>query len=233
MSSARIGVPPANVWQWSDAHWLTSLRSRGDHESSTHPEPPPSALPIATNSDRQRSNDPKSRQRVAQRRTRFALVAEAVEEQLVQDHRVHRDELLAFESVDEKAGGLRVIELGELLVDQIEAFHRPAVIILVVADDQPLGHAFDLGRVAGQRLYSVRHHRSSDHGRALISNLFFPKPMLALPSTANAGATMHAANTAAEIPRSAVARPFIRSLPADKERSPRCSSPRASGSCRP
>src|SRR6266536_1599149 len=153
-----------------------------------------------------------ARQRVAQRRTRFALVAEAV---------------------DEKAGGLRVIELGELLVDQIEAFHRPAVIILVVADDQPLGHAFDLGRVAGQRLYSVCHHRSSDHGRALISNLFFPKPMLALPSTANAGATMHAANTAAEIPRSAVARPFIRSLPADKERSPRCSSPRASGSCRP
>src|SRR6266571_146359 len=163
-----------------------------------------------------------ARQRVAQRRTRFALVAEAVEEQLVQDHRVHRDELLAFESINEKAGGLRVIELGELLVDQIEAFHRPAVIILVVADDQPLGHAFDLGRVAGQRLYSVRHHRSSDHGRALISNLFFPKPMLALPSTANAGATMHAANTAAEIPRSAVARPFMRSLPAAKERSPRC-----------
>jgi len=85
------------------------------------------------------------------------LVAETVEEQLVQDHRVHCDELLAFEPVDEKAGGLRVIELGELFVDQVEALHRPAVIILVVADDQPLGHAFDLGRVAGQRLYLVGH----------------------------------------------------------------------------
>ena len=55
MSSARIGVPPAKVWQWSEAHWLTSLRSRGYHDSSTQPEPPPSALPMATNSDRQRS----------------------------------------------------------------------------------------------------------------------------------------------------------------------------------
>jgi hypothetical protein len=94
------------------------------------------------------------------------LVAEAVEEQLVQDHRIHRDELLAFEAVDEKAGGLRVIELGELFVDQVEALHRPAVIILVVADNEPLRHAFDLGRVAGQRLYLVRHRRSSDHRSA-------------------------------------------------------------------
>src|SRR5262249_42988703 len=171
------------------------------------------------------------RQRIAQRRTWLALVAEAVEEQLVQDHRVHRDELLAFEPVDEKAGGLRVIELGELFVDQVEAFHRPTVIILVVADDEPLGHAFDLGRVAGQRLYLVRHQRFSDHGRALISNLSPPEPMLALPSRAAAGAAVHAASTAAEIVRSA--RPFMRSLPADKERSPRCSSPRALGSCRP
>jgi hypothetical protein len=55
-----------------------------------------------------------------------------------------------------------------------------------VADDEPLGHALDLGRVAGQRLYLVCHQRSSDHGRALIPNLFSPSSMLALPSTANA-----------------------------------------------
>jgi hypothetical protein len=55
MSSARTGVPPASVWQWSAAHWFTNLRSRGDHDSRTQPEPPPSALPIATNSERQRS----------------------------------------------------------------------------------------------------------------------------------------------------------------------------------
>src|SRR5262249_39790816 len=123
------------------------------------------------------------RQRVAQRRTRLALVAEAVKEQLVQDHRVHRDKLLAFEPVDEKAGGLRVIELGELLVDQVETFDRPAVIILVVADDQPLGHAFDLGRVARQWLDLICHQRFSDRGRALILNLFSPR---STPSTANA-----------------------------------------------
>src|SRR5262249_17949366 len=128
-------------------------------------------------------------------RTRFALVAEAVKEQLVQDHRVHRDKLLALEPVNEKAGGLRIIELGKLLVDLVEAFHRPAVIILVVTDDQPLRHAFDLGRVAGQWLYSIRHQRSSGRARP--------------------------------------ARPLMRSLPRDKERSPRCSTPRASGSCRP
>src|SRR5262249_47597852 len=67
-----------------------------------------------------------ARQRVAQRRTRLALLAEPVEEQLMQNHRVHRDELLTLEAVDEKAGGLRVIELGELFLDQVEAFDRPA-----------------------------------------------------------------------------------------------------------
>jgi hypothetical protein len=72
---------------------------------------------MAMNSDRQRSNEVPC-QRLAQVRTGFALVPEAVEEQLMQDHRVHRDELLTLEAVDEKAGGLGVIELGELFFDQ-------------------------------------------------------------------------------------------------------------------
>ena len=42
--------PPASVCVWSEAHWLTSLRSRGDQVSSTQPEPPRSAFPIALNS---------------------------------------------------------------------------------------------------------------------------------------------------------------------------------------
>src|SRR5262250_403098 len=105
MSSARIGTPPASVWQWSDAHWLTSLRSRGDHDNSTHPEPPPSALPIATNSDRQRSNDPKSRASASRSATPGWLWSpRPSKSSSMQDHRVHRDELLAFEPVDEKAG---------------------------------------------------------------------------------------------------------------------------------
>src|SRR5262245_16213965 len=107
-------------------------------------------------------------ERVAEVWTRFALLAEPVEEQFVQDHRIHRDELLTLEAVDDKAGGPRVIELGELFLDQIEAFDRPAVIVLVVADDQPLGHALDPGRVTRQRLELVGHERSSGHAMALI-----------------------------------------------------------------
>src|SRR5204862_8183172 len=67
----------------------------------------------------------------------------------------------ALDAVDEKACGFRVIELGELFLDQVEAFDRSDVIILIVADDQPLGHALDVGRVARQRLDLVTHQRSS------------------------------------------------------------------------
>src|SRR6266436_908874 len=73
-----------------------------------------------------------TRQCVAQPCARFALVPKSIEEKLVQDHRVHRDELLALETVEQKARGIRVIELGQLLVDQIEAFDCPAVVVLVV-----------------------------------------------------------------------------------------------------
>jgi len=44
---------------WSAAHWFTRVPSRGRKLSSTQPEPPASALPIATNSARQRSTLPK------------------------------------------------------------------------------------------------------------------------------------------------------------------------------
>ena len=63
---------------------------------------------------------------IAQCRARLALLAKAIEEQLVQDHRVHGDKLLALEAVDQKTGGLGVVELGELLIDEIEALHRAA-----------------------------------------------------------------------------------------------------------
>ena len=88
---------------------------------------------------------------------RLALLTEAVEEHLVQDHRVHRDELLALEPVHDEAGRGGEVEPGQLLLDQVQALHRAAVIVLVVADDQPLGHALDPGRVAGERLHLVRH----------------------------------------------------------------------------
>ena len=61
ISSTKTGRPPASVVVWSAAHWLTSRLSRGEYARITQPEPPPSALPIAANSDRQRSILPKSR----------------------------------------------------------------------------------------------------------------------------------------------------------------------------
>src|SRR5262249_61922762 len=62
-----------------------------------------------------------------------------------------------------KAAAFVITAPAALPLYRLGLFPRPAVVVLVVADDQPLGHAFDLGRVAGQRLYLVRHQRSSDH----------------------------------------------------------------------
>ena len=61
MSSASSGVPPARPWVWSAAQTLTSVPSRGERLSTTQPDPPPSALPMATNSARHLAIDPKSR----------------------------------------------------------------------------------------------------------------------------------------------------------------------------
>ena len=61
MSSASTTVPPARVCVWSAAQTLLSVPSRGERESSTQPEPPRSALPMATNSARHLATEPKSR----------------------------------------------------------------------------------------------------------------------------------------------------------------------------
>src|SRR3954449_9413426 len=150
MSSARIGRPPASVWAWSEAHWFTSFPSRGEWLSRTHPEPPASALPMTTNSARQRSTLPKSRAR-ASRRAGLARLAEILKEQLVQDHRVRGDELFPLEAVEDEGRRGGEVEAGEPLLDQGQPLHGPAVVVLVVADDQPLGHALDVLRVAGER----------------------------------------------------------------------------------
>src|SRR5437016_928088 len=57
--------------------------------------------------------------RIAERRARLALLAKSVKEHLMQDHRVHCDQLLALEAVERKAGGFGIVELGELLFDEI------------------------------------------------------------------------------------------------------------------
>src|SRR5262249_43554523 len=75
----------------------------------------------------------------------------------MQDHRIHRDQLFALEPVDQKAGSFFEFELCKLLIDEIEALNGAAVIVLIMADDEPLGHALDVGWIAGQWLHRVRH----------------------------------------------------------------------------
>src|SRR5215831_5314358 len=55
----------AKVVVWSAAQALSNRLLRGSQVSSTQPEPPPSALPIATNCARHHSKEPKSRARAS------------------------------------------------------------------------------------------------------------------------------------------------------------------------
>src|SRR6516165_5682518 len=96
---------------------------------------------------------------LAQRAFRIALIAQPVKEQLVQDHRIHRDQLFALKSVDQETGCFVEFELLELFIDKVEALNCAAIIVLVMADDEPLRHAFDPSRIAGQRFHRVWHGR--------------------------------------------------------------------------
>src|SRR6185437_5106010 len=95
-----------------------------------------------------------------QRRVGRAFLAQRREEQLVQDHRIGGDELLALEAVDGENRCRRKIERGELLRDGVQALHRAAVIVLVVADDELLRHSLDASRYVWQWLHFVGHWHS-------------------------------------------------------------------------
>ena len=60
-----------------------------------------------------------------------------------------------FSPLIRKFGARVEVEARQLLGDEVEALHRPAVVVLVVADDQLLGHAFDVLRIAAERLHFV------------------------------------------------------------------------------
>jgi hypothetical protein len=97
------------------------------------------------------------------------LIAQSVKEQLVQDHRIHRDQLFALEPVDQETGRLVEFKLCKLIIDQIGALNRAAVIVLVMADNEPLRHILHSSGIAGQRLHVVRHGEllnSSDRRKA-------------------------------------------------------------------
>src|SRR5262245_16240064 len=98
-----------------------------------------------------------TREGLTQRRIGLAALAEAVEVQLVQNHRVHGDQLLALEPVDDEHGRRGHVERAELSGDGVEAPDRSAVIVLVVADEQSLRQAMELLRIATQGLHVIGH----------------------------------------------------------------------------
>src|SRR6476660_9112599 len=75
---------------------------------------------------------------VPQRCSWFTLFAQSVEKLLVQNHRVHRDELLALETIDKEAWRAIVIQFGKFFLNQVQALYGTAVIVLVMADNQTL-----------------------------------------------------------------------------------------------
>src|SRR5262245_40240868 len=74
----------------------------------------------------------------AQRSIRLSTLTEAIEIELVQDHGVRRDQLFALESVDHEHWCHGHVESRELSHDRVEAFHRTAIVVLVVAHDELL-----------------------------------------------------------------------------------------------
>jgi glutamate formiminotransferase len=73
----------------------------------------------------------------------------------VQDHRVGGDQLFALEAIDQVVGCRIEIEARELLSNEVEALHGAAIVVLVVADDQLFGHAFDVLGIAAEGFHFV------------------------------------------------------------------------------
>jgi hypothetical protein len=67
---------------------------------------------------------------------RLAVAAHAREVQLVQDHGIHRNELLALQAIHQVTGRRGEIQRIELLGDRIEPAHGAAVVVLIVTLDQ-------------------------------------------------------------------------------------------------
>src|SRR5262249_43292150 len=105
---------------------------------------------------------------VAQLAFRRALVSKRSEKQLMQNHRVARDQLLAFETVDHETRRVREIEFGQLRRDRIEAIDRATVIVFVMTDEQLLRHSLDPSRITGERLNAVGHGSSQIYSSELI-----------------------------------------------------------------
>src|SRR5439155_25057356 len=69
---------------------------------------------------------------------RLALITEAIEEMLMEDHRVHGDEFFALEAVDQEAWRVCIIKFSELFSNEIQPLHRAAIVVFVMTDNHPL-----------------------------------------------------------------------------------------------
>jgi hypothetical protein len=67
----------------------------------------------------------------------------------VQDHGIGGNQLLALQPVEQEARRFGEIESRELLLNKVQPLYRPAIVVIVVADDQLLRHALYAGRIAG------------------------------------------------------------------------------------
>src|SRR5215467_14890294 len=98
-----------------------------------------------------------ARQRLFESAVAHAVAAEALEVELVQDHRVGGDELLALQAVDREDRRLREIELGELCRDGVQPSHGASVVVLPVTDDELLREPCQLRRFERQWFDDVGH----------------------------------------------------------------------------
>ena len=84
-----------------------------------------------------------------------AIAAETGEIELVQDHGVERDQLLAPRPIQRKAWQLGEIGGLELRRDRVQASQRASIVVLVVALDQLGREALEQPRSAVQRFPSA------------------------------------------------------------------------------
>src|SRR5713101_620306 len=105
--------------------------------------------------------------RVRKRAARRSTAAEAVEIGLVQNHRVHRDQLFALQSVDDEPRRLGKIQFGELCGNRGQALDRADVVVFVVADKDLFGDSLYRFRIERKRLDLIRHRFCSRWRRRL------------------------------------------------------------------
>ena len=88
----------------------------------------------------------------------FAGAGQAVEVDLVQQHRVGGDQFLALQPVQAKAGQLGRIARGQVGVDGVQPSHRAAVVVDVMAADQIAGQALQSDWFEGDGSRVILHY---------------------------------------------------------------------------